>query len=1823
MKRYLLSFFIALSSLLMCFCSSKQTETTFNEHVSGFTSGNISRKASVYLVLSEDIGASRIEKINLQKCMSISPSVKGTFSFADAHTIVFNPTEDMAYNTTYKITADLDDIFDDDSKDFSFEFKTYPFHLNVNFENFSESKDEKYVYEFSIKTLDEESVDVVKSIVTYPEWLQMPKVEWIEKDSRNFTMLLSFSPNQEQKMIIGTKENKDFDVKEEVLLEMDIPDPNKLSVFDVKFVENDTKYIQVTFNKNLDVKQNKRGLAYIRGNESQSIECEGNVIKLFPDRTKEGVVSVFLSQNIRSTKGLILGKDVVKEIELIVTKPKVEFVDEGNIFPQSNTFIVPFRSIYMKGVKVRVFKIYNNNIASLLQRDGIASSYNLKLLARPVAVTTFFLDETLDLTKWHVCAIDLSNLVKTEPGCMYRVELSMDYRLTAWPGVGQTINKQDFESEDKVTMARLNDDFDGDSDWYYIDSYTDWTDYSYDKRDNPSTKSYYVERSVGKNVLSTNIGLLALAPTNHTMTVIATNLLDAKAMKDVEVSVYNKQAQIIAKGTTDANGRIDFELTENIGVPFFTIARKGDDISGIRVKRGEELSTSTFDVSGQVIQKGLKGYIYGERGVWRPGDTVFLSFMLNDREKKLPENHPVVLEMTNPLGQSYCKMTKNTGICGIYTFAIPTNTSDPTGSWLATIQVGGTSFSKRLRIETIKPNRLKIDLQLPKMLYAGKQSLPLHTEWLNGGATHNLKYNIAASFVKTQTSFDKWSEYVFEDPSSEFETGEYEVTRSVTNEKGDALVQIDVPNLTQAPGKLRCRLTTQVYEESGEFSTDIQFVDYSPFSRYVGLKAPKSEKGFIPTGTNQTFSMVSVNANGAAVSGISLLVEVYKVEWWWWWNSSSYQLADYTTSSHNEPFMKCTKKTDANGIATFSMNLKDNQWGTYFIRVTDEQTKHKTGMLAYFDWPSLTAPRSIDGRESAFSLSIKTDKDEYVPKESISAVIPSTEGSRAIVSLCNSTGIIDMKFIECHGEQTTVNFKATEEMVPNAYICATIIQPYNHTENNDVPIRLYGVKSILINSPQSRLNPILESADETRPMMPYKVVVGEKDGREMAYTLAIVDEGLLDLTRYKTPNAWNEFNAKEAFGMRMWDLYNLVSGAYGGRIDQMFSIGGDECLYDGPKAVVNRFTPMVYFKGPFKLAKGKKNTHIINVPNYNGRVRVMVVAGDGSAYGSAEKSVFVKKPLMVTGTMPRQIGVNDEMTVSATIFVTDKKIKDVTTTISCSNNLQIVGDKSITTSFSSVGDKTIQFVVKAGAKDGIGKISIKSSSSIDEYSYDVEIPIRSVSQQIKSVNTSTIEAGETFNAKVLAPGSSNQKISVEISNIQPLNVSNRIAELIEYPHGCAEQITSKALSQLYLKEFADLSEAQKKEVDEHVKIVLQKLMNYQTNEGGISYWPNSSYANPFASAYVLLFLDKAAEKGYFVNETMKNNLKKYVTNQVKNWKSTTNIYETQTIAFSLYVLALNNAPERSTMNRMKEAASQMHQLNKNCLAASYALIGQTDIAEQLYENPLTKSKTTVDFFDFWYRSDVFNLIVETLINYKVAHVWANSIRERMVSNDWMSTSEIAMGFHAMSTFFKKNGSSKELNFVVKTNNKDFAKISSNSMSWNSVLAENVPSIDLNVANKGKGTLYVTTTTQGIATQEPIAAVNSGIEVSMLYPTDISEIQQGKVFTGVCTVKNNTSTTLKNIAVTHILPAGFEVISVSPAGFEVPSADRSGYVDYQDVRDDRILSYIDELGPYRSSVIKITLSATYAGKYYVPSISAEQMYSKEFFGCTASGICVIK
>lgn len=192
----------------------------------------------------------------------------------------------------------------------------------------------------------------------------------------------------------------------------------------------------------------------------------------------------------------------------------------------------------------------------------------------------------------------------------------------------------------------------------------------------------------------------------------------------------------------------------------------------VRVVDGEEQSVSRFDVGGKDIQKGLKGFIYGERGVWRPGDTLHISFMLEDREKRIPDKHPVALEIYNPRGQFYTKMISTQGTNGFYTFAVPTQADDPTGLWNAYVKVGGTAFHKSLRIETIKPNRLKITLALPTILQASSKDVyaPLTSSWLTGATASRLKAKVEMSLSKVNTQFKNYGQYLFNNPATDFTT---------------------------------------------------------------------------------------------------------------------------------------------------------------------------------------------------------------------------------------------------------------------------------------------------------------------------------------------------------------------------------------------------------------------------------------------------------------------------------------------------------------------------------------------------------------------------------------------------------------------------------------------------------------------------------------------------------------------------------------------------------------------------------------------------------------------------------------------------------------------------------------------------------------------------------------------------------------------------------------------------------------------------------------------------------------------------------------------
>ena len=723
----------------------------------------------------------------------------------------------------------------------------------------------------------------------------------------------------------------------------------------------------------------------------------------------------------------------------------------------------------------------------------------------------------------------------------------------------------------------------------------------------------------------------------------------------------------------------------------------------------------------------------------------------------------------------------------------------------------------------------------------------------------------------------------------------------------------------------------------------------------------------------------------------------------------------------------------------------------------------------------------------------------------------------------------------------------------------------------------------------------------------------------MAYTLAIVDEGLLDLTRFRTPDPWQAFNAREALGVNTWDLYNYVVGAYGGRIEQLFSIGGDDALNKGPKAIVNRFKPVVQFAGPFLLKKGEKRQHIYKMPNYNGRVRVMVVAGNGEAYGNTEKSVLVRKPVMLLGTLPRVIGIGEEMVVPATVFATEKGVGDVQVTIACSGNMEVVGEKSHMLHFETVSDKLAQFRIRVKDTPGAGHVKITATGGGEKSVYETDIEIRSVRRPQIKVTPVTLEAGKSWKGTVGLPGvEGTNSLVLEMSDVQPVNLSTRLSYLLGYPHGCVEQITSKAFPQLYLSGFASLTREQEQSTEATVKEVIRRLRSYQTVDGSFSYWPGGTAPNAWGTVYAIHFLLEAEKKGYLVPEGMKRNALNDLSRIARNWKPEASYSaesEEMTQAYRLFVLALGQVAEVGAMNRLKESKTLMS-MSRYLLAAGYALVGRPDVSKELVVKT-TALTTACSGYDQTFGSDLRDASIRLMTlclldGGKEAALLANEISKTLASDDWLSTQSTAFGLVALSDYMEKYKVSGLMDFSYAVDGKT-KKVSTTRNIWTETLLDKAASsASLELKNTGKSTLFARLVAEGIPAEGKEEAYANGLTLAVSYmdhdghPVNTSALQQGTNFTAVVTVSNSSPRGYNHLVLTEVFPAGWEILNTRFLTGDTVDNQVTG-VNYQDIRDDRAYSYIDYLPAGKQVTVRINLCAVYPGRFYLPPVYCEAMY----------------
>ncbi|HNX66976.1 MAG TPA: MG2 domain-containing protein, partial [Bacteroidales bacterium] len=817
---------------------------------------------------------------------------------------------------------------------------------------------------------------------------------------------------------------------------------------------------------------------------------------------------------------------------------------------------------------------------------------------------------------------------------------------------------------------------------------------------------------------------MAKCDLDNRTTVFVNDLRSTQPVEGAKVDLYDLQNQLLGSATTDKEGVTAIKCARK---PFLVIVHKDKTRNYLSIADGNAVSMSSFDVAGETPQNGIRAFLYTERDVRRPGDTIYLGVIVRDMLNTLPAGHPVHYELYNPSGQRIDDQVAALNDKGFLSFSSVTRDDAVTGNYKALVRIGAATFAKTLKVETVKPNRLKILLDFPSEVLGGEDrtiNANLKAAWLNGAVAHDLKSKVTLLLKPTKTTFDRYSQYTFDDPTAEFSFESTSIYDSTINSAGEAVLNFTPDGELQAPGMLNAIFTAQVFEKGGDASITQVVKPYAPFPAFVGINMPGlgTTGRMLYTDRDNQIKLVTVDANGKPING-SVSVVVYKVDYRWWWESDDEEhLGSYISNHGYTPvFEKTVETVNGEGSTTFKVGKDD--WGRYLVRAT-LPSGHCTGKVILIDWPWDYGMKP-GGNDGATLLQVNTDKGKYNVGEDISLTFPSPANGRAIITLENGAKVLSVvKSVLTNGGNTTIKIKATPDMAPNAFVYVTLLQPHSQTEN-DAPIRLYGVVPVMVEDPASHLTPVITMADKIRSQQEFEVKVSEKNSKEMTYTLAIVDEGLLDLTAFKTPDPWKWFFVKQALGVKTWDLYDLVMGAFGGKLGRMFSVGGDMAILDQSKNKAKRFVPVVKFLGPFTIAPGSTATHKLTLPQYTGSVRVMVVgAGSGDTFGSAEKSVIVSDPLMVLATAPRVLSPNDRAALPVTVFTQNKDLADVTVTITGNDMVSFMHNKT-TVHFNEPGDKDVSFALATAAKTGKAVIKVVAESGGEKATYSLEIEVRS------------------------------------------------------------------------------------------------------------------------------------------------------------------------------------------------------------------------------------------------------------------------------------------------------------------------------------------------------------------------------------------------------------------------------------------------------------------------------------------------------------------
>ena len=1808
-RKIVLPVFFVVSLFVFVACATKKnlgkTPSDFKDIIASYSSDELSVADPFVIEFTEEFTPE--EQKNLKNgSFQVSPSVDGDVKWINSSTIVFQPKEALDYNKEYQIDVDLSDLYSnlpDSLSQFKYNLKTRTLHFEFdNMPYLTPVGDKYYMAKAFLTSSDAISVQELEeaSKATYNN--QKYKVRWSKMTKKRYVAIIDSVPRMEFSESLTFEIDGDRFNTSSCEKELLVPALGAFDVINVKVQQTQGQKIVILFSDVLDEKQSLAGLVYTDRGDFET-HIKHNTITLFAKDYITGDVKVTIQPGISNPKGHKNQIEHESAVKFEAMKPAVRFVETKPILPYGESMPLAFEAVNLKSVDVQVLKIYAKNIPLFLKNNELESQYDVKRIAEIVSTKTIKLnyEKEDDLKQWKKYFIDLKPLVKNDPHALYQVKIGFRRAYSNYP-CDQVVEPNydpgmlnGFKAE-KLTVEN------------YWDRTTAQNRSTWKERENPCHPSYYYyyreNKVIKKNILGSNIGLIAKQQPNGNLFVTATDILTSKPLSNVKINIYNDKNRILKIVNTGANAQWKGQIPEGA---FLLVAEHGGLSGYLKLTSKNMLAQSSFDIGGESSNDGIKGFLYAERGVWRPGDSVFTTLVINDPENSFPDDHPIGFEFINPQGKTIDRYVTDKGLNGFYTFKTKTGTKDIAGSYRVVAHVGTQNFHKTIQVESIKPNRLKIDFKVNNELMIAQEPIATTTKatWLHGAVANNLRTKVDMTLTQSYANVKGYHDFSFDVSGRPFQSLEFNYFDQKLDSNGVLDFSKAISTSGYVPAVLNANFKIKVFEEGGRFSADYSRSTYYPYSKMVGINCPYS---WNINDVDKNIELVSVSPSGELQQD-TLYITVYDRYWNWWYHLDKNKKQSYKGNTSKLILFKDTVVVNRNKV-NWKPKFDLSHAGSHYV-VVENSKGHMAGKNVYLSTHTNDYQSNYEDQPKGEKVvTLKTSKDKYEVGEEIEVTFSTPHKGHVLMAVEDGRNILKTEWIEVSEKTTSYKFTTNSSMNPYVYASAMYVQAHQH-KANDMPLRMYGVVPVNVSYANSKLQPVLNCPEDVQPNKTFTLKVTEKNNQAMTYTIAIVDNGLLDLTHFKTPDIWKEFNKKPALKIKTYDLFDQIAQVGAFKASSLLSIGGDGSSAGEEASEAQRFKAMVRFLGPFYLPAASTKTHKIDIPNYVGSVRMMIVASNGKANGNAEKDIVVKNPLMVLGTLPRVMGPLEEVYMPINVFAMEDDIANVKIEVE-SNELFSFPDASFKdVFFDKKGDKTVYFKVKTGTKLGVGKVNIKVSSGKHTAFYEVEMNVRP-SNTPKYLSVSKVLPGKsTFDQDFTFYGlDGTNNLSVELASIPPINLSKRLEYLIAYPYGCVEQTTSSVFPQLYLSTLLELSTFEKVKIEQNILAGIKRLYRFQQSNGSFSYWPSQFHGHDWGTNYAGHFLLEAKNAGYSVQKGVLDKWLKFQSSSARSYSYSQ--YGNLVQAYRLFLLALAEKPELGAMNRLR-LYKHRNPLCNYYLAAAYAMSGKNTVALSL----LKAEEVDVNYVDHGsetFSSPVRNqaIILQTLFamdNLPKSAVYAKLISDKLNTNDWMSTQETAFSLVAMAQYISRTDKPGVMNFQFGNASSDL--VSTESMIWKrDMIGKMNERKTIELSNKGDAPLFLNIEQTGIPVQDDTVSEHHGIKMTVYYETlegkkiEPDHIKQGMDFIAVVKIDNKAGKYLSNMGMTQIFPSGWEIYNGRMPG-QVNAWEND--TEYEDIRDDRVNRFY-RINKDQSKVFKTYLNAQHRGKFYLPSVQSEAMYN---------------